>query len=296
MAGMSNYLEQNFLDWYFRRATWTLADPYVRLFSTTPTDLEAGTGGTELSGTGYTQYGQLAARGATNWEVVSTGNGYEARNKLTGAFSWSVGSAWSTVNGAALFDGNLVGSNFLWGAALTTPRTPASGDTARFAAGVMEYKLDATTAAGLTNYTKQQLLNHLVIADQSSSGRVPATAYIALFTSATALNQYTGASGTEVSTAGTGYARLAVTSASAWHAAASVGTGYHIHNSSAFNGWAAATTAFGNIRYAALVDSASGTINQYYAIKQLASDQQIDAGDTFSIAADGWMISLDESN
>jgi len=296
MAGMSNYLEQNFLDWYFRRATWTLADPYTRLFTTTPTDLEAGTGGTELSGTGYTQYGQLAARGSTNWEVITDGNGMVGQNKQTAAFSWSVGSDWSQVNGAAIYDGGLVGSNFLWGSALTTPRDPASGDTMRFAAGAMKFRLDATTLAGLTTAAKTALLNHLLIADQSASGRVPATAYIAIFTSATSMNLMTGASATEVSVSGTNYARLAVTSASAWHAAASVGTGYHIHNSSAFNGWSAAGTAWGACRYAALVDTASGAIGTYYAIDQLASDVQIDAGDTFSIAADGFSISLDESN
>jgi hypothetical protein len=293
---MSNYLEQNFLDWYFRRATWTLADPYTRLFSTTPTDLEAGTGGTEMVGTGYAQYGQAAARGATNWEVVTLTNGYVAQNKLTAAFSWANTSDWPAINGAALYDGGLVGSNFLWGGALTTPRDPGAGDTSRFAAGALQFKLDTTTAAGLTNYTKQQLLNHLVIADQSASGRVPATCYIALFTSASALNCYTGLSGTEVSTSGTNYARLAVTSASAWHAAASVGTGYHIHNSAAFNGWAAAGSAWGTVRYATLVDSSAGAITNVYAAKQLTGDIVIDAGDTFSIAADGWSISLDESN
>jgi len=293
MAGMSNYLEQNLLDWYFRRATWDPGDPKTKLWTTTPTDLEAGTGGTELTGTGYTAGGQTATRGATNWEVVTLTNGYVLQNKLTGAFSWSVGSDWATVNGGSL---QSAADTFLWGAALTTPRDPASGDTMRFAAAAEQYKLDTTTAAGLTNYTKQQFLNHLGIADQSTSGRVPATAYIAIFTSATALNLYTGASGTEVSTSGTNYARLAVTSASAWHAAASVGTGYHIHNSSAFNGWAAAGTAWGLCRYAALVDTASGGIGYYYAIDQLTADIQIDAGDTFSIAADGFGISIDESN
>jgi len=294
MAGMSDYLEQNFLDWYFRRATWDPGDPKVKLWSTAPTDTDAGTGGTELSGaTGYSAGGQTAARGSTNWEVVSETNGYTLQNKLTAAFSWSCGNDWPAVNGGSLQSS---AGTYMWGASLTTPRDPASGDTARFAAAAAKFKLDVTTAAGLTNYTKQQLLNHLGIADQSTSGRVPATAYIAIYTSATALNCFTGASGTEVSISGTNYARLAVTSASAWHAAASVGTGYHIHNSSAFNGWAAAGTAWGNCRYAALVDTSSGAVGQYYACKQLSSDQQIDAGDTFSIAVDAWLISLDESN
>lgn len=298
MAGMSNYLEENFLNWMYRRSTWTLADPYLRLYSTTPTDLEANppTGGTEMVGTGYTQYGQLAARGATNWEVVSETNGYTAQNKLTAAFSWANNSDWPIINGAGLFDGALVGSNFLWGGALTTPRDPASGDTARFAAGAIKLRLDVTTAAGLNNTAKQALLNHLVIADQSAAAtRTPATVYVAVYTSATALNQYTGASGTEVSTSGTNYARLAITSSTAWHAAASVGTGYHIHNN-VMNGWSAAGTAWGTCRYVALVDTASGAIGNYYAIKQLTGDIQIDAGDTFSIAADAWSISLDESN
>jgi hypothetical protein len=295
---MSNYLEENFLNWMYRRSTWTLADPYLRLYSTTPTDLEANppTGGTEMIGTGYTQYGQLAARGSTNWEVVSETNGYTAQNKLTAAFSWANNSDWPAINGGGLFDGNLVGSNFLWGGALTTPRDPASGDTARFAAAAIKLRLDVTTAAGLNNTAKQCLLNHLVISDQSAAAtRTPATAYVAVYTSATALNQYTGASGTEVSTSGTNYARLAITSSTQWHAAASVGTGYHIHNN-VMNGWSAAGTAWGTCRYVALVDTSAGAIGNYYAIKQLTGDIVIDAGDTFSVAADAWSISIDESN
>ena len=153
-----------------------------------------------------------------------------------------------------------------------------------------------TTAAGLNNTAKQCLLNHLVIADQSAAAtRTPATVYVAVYTSASALNQYTGASGTEVSTSGTNYARLAITSSTQWKAAASSGTGYKILNN-AITGFAAAGTAWGTCRYVALVDTASGAIGNYYAIKQLTGDIQIDAGDTFSIAVDAWSISLDESN
>jgi hypothetical protein len=290
---MSNYLEQNLLDWMYRRATWDPGDPKTKLWTTTPTDLEAGTGGTELTGTGYTAGGQTAARGATNWEVVTLTNGYVLQNKLTSAFSWSVGSDWAQVNGGSL---QAADNTFLWGNALTTPRDPASGDTMRFAAAAFQLKLDTTTSAGINNTAKQCMLNHLGIADQSAAAtRSPATVYVAVYTSATALNLMTGASGTEVSTSGTNYARLAVTSSSIWHAAASVGTGYHIHNT-AMNGWSAAGTAWGNCHYAALVDTASGAIGNYYAIDQLNADVQIDAGDTFSIAADAWSISLDESN
>jgi hypothetical protein len=293
MAGCSNYTEQNFLDFYYRRqSVLTVSALYTRLFSTSHTDWDAGTGGTELTGTGYTQYGQVSTIGTTDWNTAATqSNGYRTTNKATSAFSWAVGSDWPQVNGAGIYDGGLVGSNFLWGASFTTPRDPANGDTFRLhngSAGLMQFDIDTTAAAGITNAAKQALLNHLFYGDVT---QVPATAYIRLYTSATALNLYTGASGTEVS--GGGYAALAVTSASAWHAAASVGTGYHIHNSSAFNGWSAASAAWGAIRYAALVDS-GGT--NFYAIDQLASDVQIDNGDTFSIAADGWLISIDESN
>lgn len=298
MAGCSNYTEQNFLDFYYRRASvLTISALYSRLFTTSHTDWDAGTGGTELSGTGYAQYGQACAAGTTNWNTAAAqGNGYRTVNKAVSAFSWSVGSDWAQLNGAGIYDGNLVGSNLLWGASFTTPRDPASGDTFRLhngATGNLVFDIDTTTAAGITNLAKQALLNHLFYGD---TGQVPATAYLALYTSGTALNLFTGASGTEVSTSGTAYARLSVTSSTAWHAAASVGTGYHIHNASAFNGWAAATAAYGAVRYAALVDTASGAIGNYYAIDQLAADVQIDLGDTFSIAADGWLISLDESN
>jgi hypothetical protein len=285
------------LDWYYRRVTWTGADPYIRLYSTNPTDFESNppVGGTEMVGTGYTQYGQLAARGSTNWAVVASGNGMVGQNQQTSAFSWSNGSDWPAINGAALFDGNLAGSNLIWGGALTTPRDPSAGDTARFAAGAMQFKLDVTTLAGISTEAKTAMLQHLFIGDQSAN-RVPATAYLAVYTSATAINLMTGANGTEVSTSGTGYSRAAITSSTFWTAAAPSGTGYRISNAAAVNSWSAALTAWGVCRYVALVDTASGAIGHYYAIKQLTSDIQIDAGDTFSIAAGDIYISLDEAN
>jgi hypothetical protein len=249
-----------------------------------------------MVGTGYTQYGQLAARGSTNWEVIASGNGMVAQNKLTSAFSWSNGSDWPAINGAGLFDGNLAGSNFLWGGALTTPRDPSSGDTARFSAGAMQFKLDTTVLAGVSTEAKTAMLQHLFIADQSASNRVPATAYLAVYTSATAINLMTGANGTEVSTSGTNYARPTITSSTFWNAAAVSGTGYKISNAAAVNSWSAAGTAWGVCRYVALVDTAVGAIGHYYAIKQLPSDIPIDAGDIFSIAAGDISISLDESN
>jgi hypothetical protein len=297
MAGMSNYAEQQLLDWYYRGATWTGADPYIRLYSTNPTDFESNppTGGTEMVGTGYTQYGQLAARGSTNWEVIASGNGMVGQNKQTAAFSWSNGSDWPAINGAALFDGNASGSNLIWGGVLTTPRDPSTGDIARFAAGAMQFKLDTTTLAGVSTESKTAMLQHLFIGDQSAN-RVPATAYLAVYTSATAINLMTGANGTEVSTSGTNYSRAAITSSTFWTAAAPSGTGYKITNASDVKSWSAAGTAWGVCRYVALVDTASGAIGHYYAIKQLTSDIQIDAGDTFSIAAGDLYISLDESN
>ena len=75
MAGMSNYLEQNLLDWMDRRATWDSGDPKIKLWSTTPTDLEAGTGGTELTGTGYTAGGNTLT-GA----VISSSGSVRARS------------------------------------------------------------------------------------------------------------------------------------------------------------------------------------------------------------------------
>ena len=293
MAGMSNYSEQNFLDFYFRRqSVFTISSLYTRLFSTSHTDWDAGTGGTELSGTGYAQYGQAAAPGTTNWNTAaSQGNGYRTVNKATSAFSWSVGSDWAQVNGAGIYDGNLVGSNLLWGASFTTPRDPSNGDTFRLhngSTGLMQFDLDVTTAAGITNTAKQALLNHIFYADTS---QVPASCNIHLYTSATALNLYTGASGTDVS--GGGYSAQAVAPATLFHAAASVGTGYHIHNSSAINTWSAASAAWGLIRYVSMTDGAGTT---FYACDQLASDVQIDNGDTFSIAIDGFGISIDESN
>lgn len=292
MAGATNYTEQNFLDFYYRRqSVFTISALYTRLF-TAISDTDVPTA-TELSNADYTQYGKACAAGVTNWvQAASQGNGYRVLNRNTTAFSWGPATVnWASVVGAGIYDGNAGGSNPLWLSLFGTARQPNTGDTFRLhngTTGLMNFDLDTTTAAGITNTAKQAFLNHIFYAN---TDQVPATAYIRLYTSATALNLFTGASGTEVS--GGGYSPLAVTSASAWHAAASVGTGYHIHNSSPFNGWSAASAAWGAIRYAALVDSGGTT---FYAIDQLATDVQIDNGDTFSIATDGWLISLDESN
>jgi hypothetical protein len=290
-GGISNYAQAKLLDHMIRgnAASWTnTADLKLKLYTAAP-DYDAGTGGTEKTGAGgYTTGGNAVAGSSTNWNAPATvTNGRQVTNKQTAAFSWTASADWSSsIVGAALFDN--AGTNLLLGKNIDSSRLVYNGDTIRFAAAALKYGIDVTTSAGISTYWKDAALNHLF---NLSAYSAPATAYIALFTANP--NFMTGVGGTEVTTAGTGYARLAVTMNTAWNAT-NTSTGI-CTNSAAFNGWAAATATYGAgtpVIGAALVDTASGAWTNMYCGNSFTG-VQIDPGDTFSIASGQFSVKLD---
>jgi hypothetical protein len=136
MAGKSNYLEGRVLDHLYGAVASTApATIYVGLFTAAPTD--AG-GGTEVTGGSYAR--AAVTNNATNWPAAS-GTPRMKSNGTVIAFAAPT-AAWGTVTHFATFDAATAGNMFHW-AALTTPRTIASGDGApNFAAGALDITED----------------------------------------------------------------------------------------------------------------------------------------------------------
>lgn len=278
MAGISNYLENGLLDWWLRNQTLTIpATCYWRLYSANP-DWETGTGGTEMSGTGYTAGGQAYTMSG-GWSVASQGSNGGYRLTNTTGVTWTCGSDWPAITGVALWDSNS-GGNMLFGGSYSAD--PGNGDTVRIAAGAITIDFDVSAKAGLSSYSNQQMAKKLGAATPDSP---LTTQYIALYTTAPDIKD--GSGGTEVSTSGTGYSRISVTPASGWDAASGGAT-----QNAAQIDWSTATAAWGTVVAAAVVDTASGTVNKWIAIDSF-SGVEIGNGDTFYIADGDFDISID---
>lgn len=134
MAGVTDAAEILMLDWITVTGTPTRPSGfYLGLFTTTPTDKEAGTGGTEATGGGYARIA-LTMSGASGGATSNTSGAHDfvvGTNLAAGTYTgWGVWSA-ST-------DGTLLGCDDL-----TTSRTvSATGDTIRFAVGSIDLTLD----------------------------------------------------------------------------------------------------------------------------------------------------------
>ena len=125
MAGKSDYAENKVLELLVGKTGFTLPTAFVALFTAAPTD--AG-GGTEVSGGSYAR----KSTAGSDWNTAASGSINNA-NAITFV---TPTAGWGTVTHFALFDASS-GGNMLGWAALTNSRTPASGDTVRFAAGAL---------------------------------------------------------------------------------------------------------------------------------------------------------------
>jgi len=289
MAGLSNNLENEALDHLTNVGSYTCPTTlYLALF-TTNGDFETGAyaGFTEVTGGGYAR--KSVTMSTTNWNNAADAspNGKKVTNKGTSAFQWSAASAnWGTVNGAALvstssgtWEGTGIGLSF--GAALTTPKQVDNGDTFEFPADSIELSLDKATEAGISDFWKAEILDHITKTDASYGA--PTTGYVALFTAEP--NYITGAGGTECS--GSAYAREPVTMATGWEIAASGATA----NNGAIT-FETATGDWGTILGAMLVSTVSGAFDAF-AGKTLTASKAVGNGDTFSIADNDFDITLD---
>ena len=121
MSELSNYLEDQFLAISLKGATaYTVATPYLALFSTDPTDAGSGT---ECSWTGY-------ARQTMTFGTISNGS-----VSSTGEITFpAVAGSNVTVTHIGVYDA-LTSGNLLYHTALDTSKVLAATDTMSVAAG-----------------------------------------------------------------------------------------------------------------------------------------------------------------
>jgi len=134
MAGsFGNYLENELLDHVFGAAAYSApATLYIALSTADPTDDASGIA--EPVANGYER--KAVTNNTTNWNTASGG---ATSNKTAIEFAVASGS-WGAITHFAIYDAATEG-NMLAHADLTTGKTIASGDTARFAAGELDITL-----------------------------------------------------------------------------------------------------------------------------------------------------------
>ena len=133
MSALSDSAEKLLLD--FLMTTGTATRPtawYVALYTAAPNDASTGsTGGTEVSGNGYSRQAVTFAAAATPGGTTTS----------TDAQSFTAsGGDFGTVTHMAIIDASS-GGNMLWHGALTTSRTVNDGDTLTFSAGNIDLTL-----------------------------------------------------------------------------------------------------------------------------------------------------------
>lgn len=124
MAGKSDFLENEILDHNLGVGAYAAPVPFVGLFTAPPTD--AG-GGTEVTGGSY-------ARVAITGDFSAAVAGSSA-NTSEITFAQATAS-WGTVTDFGIFDAITAGNLLYWNA-LTTSKSVAINDTAKFAIGAL---------------------------------------------------------------------------------------------------------------------------------------------------------------
>lgn len=145
MAGLTDYLENNIIDWLMRGQSFTPpATIYVGLFTAAPSD--AG-GGTEVTGGSYARV--AVSSSLANWAgtqsagstTASSGTSGQTSNNAAITFPAPTGN-WGVITHFGLFDASS-GTHLLAWAALTSSKTVNSGDAApNFAIGTLTFTLD----------------------------------------------------------------------------------------------------------------------------------------------------------
>lgn len=139
MAGASTYLQDLFLNVFFRDTTFSQpANLYVRLYSVMPND--AGTGGTELTGTGYAPVAVPTT--AAGWNAPGAGTGNQRLIDNAAAIDFgTAGSDWAPSGtpcvGYGLWDASSAG-NYWGGKAFAASKVIQNGDPVKFLAGSLD--------------------------------------------------------------------------------------------------------------------------------------------------------------
>lgn len=133
MSALSDSAEKLVLDFLMTSGTATRPTAwYVALYTSAPNDASTGsTGGTEVSGNGY-------SRQSVTFAAASSPGG---TTTSTNAQSFTAsGGDFGTVTHMAIIDASS-GGNMLWHGALTTSRTVNDGDTLTFSTGNIDLTL-----------------------------------------------------------------------------------------------------------------------------------------------------------
>lgn len=133
MSALSDSAEKLVLDFLMTSGTATRPTAwYVALYTSAPNDASTGsTGGTEVSGNGY-------SRQSVTFAAASSPGG---TTTSTNAQSFTAsGGDFGTVTHMAIIDASS-GGNMIWHGALTTSRTVSDGDTLTFSAGNIDLTL-----------------------------------------------------------------------------------------------------------------------------------------------------------
>lgn len=138
MAGLTDYSENNTINWIFRGVTFpTPGGIYIGLFTVIPS-ADAGTGGTEVSGGSYAR--QSVTRNTTEWKDPSTAT--QGTTSNVNAITFPTASAnWGTVVAAAIHDAVTAGNMLAFGA-LAANKIVNTGDVLKFNAGDLVFTLD----------------------------------------------------------------------------------------------------------------------------------------------------------
>ena len=130
MSAKSDYLENKLLDLMLSGTAYApLANLYIALFTTLPGD--DGLLGVEVAGAGYAR--ATVVNNVGNWPAAVGGTKSNA-NAITFG---SPGAPWGTVVGFGIYDA-LAAGNLLYYAALSSPKTIATGQVYKFAAGALQ--------------------------------------------------------------------------------------------------------------------------------------------------------------
>lgn len=149
MASMTNYLENQIIDWLFREGTYTPpATWYAALFIGGPLSDDAGNGITEVTGGDYARVGIDGT--AAKWDRTNRDNSGSASSGTTGStanrvtITYATPTAdWGLITHMGLFDAS-TGGNLLLVEPLISPREVLNGDVApKFVAGSLVVTIDS---------------------------------------------------------------------------------------------------------------------------------------------------------
>ncbi|MBA7573651.1 hypothetical protein ES695_06490 [Candidatus Atribacteria bacterium 1244-E10-H5-B2] len=266
MSGsLSNALEIKLLDHVLKTTPFSVpANIYVALFVGDPTD--AGDGGAEVSGTGYTRIV------ANTWDAAAS-----RATENTGQIIFpQAGADWGTVDYWAIYDAD-TGGNFLAHGDFTESKACPIGTNLYIEAG----DIDVTfSAGGICDNLANKLLDHIF---KTGGGYTPEdNLYVALFTSSPTDD---GVSGTEVT--GGAYARKVC---NGWDAAAAGAS----ENTAAIT-FDTATASWGTLTHFLLLnhlsDAADGTNTLLWAT--IDPNRVIGIDDVAEYAAGALDVTLD---